>query len=64
MIKRILTSLFLIIGTVIVYSQNLQRLESDATFKGITIGMPIDLIANKLSFDSVVNGDTIIKSEF
>lgn len=58
MIKRILTSLFLIIGTVIVYSQNLQRLESDPTFKGITIGMPIDLIANKLSFDSVVNGDT------
>ena len=58
MIKRILTLLLLIIGVVTVYSQNLQRLESEPTFKGITIGMPIDLIANKLSFDRVVNGDT------
>lgn len=51
--------LFLIIGTITVYSQNIQRLESEPTFKGITIGMPIHSIANKLSFDSVVNGDTM-----
>lgn len=57
MIKRIFTLLFLIIGTITVYSQNIQRLESEPTFKGITIGMPIESIANKLSFDSVVNGD-------
>lgn len=59
MIKRILTLLFLIIGTITVYSQNIQRLESEPTFKGITIGMPIHSIANKLSFNSVVNGDTM-----
>ena len=59
MIKRILTLLFLIIGTITVYSQNIQRLESEPTFKGITIGMPIHTIANKLSFNSVVNGDTM-----
>jgi len=59
MIKRILTLLFLIIGTITVYSQNIQRLENEPTFKGITIGMPIHSIANKLSFNSVVNGDTM-----
>ena len=59
MIKRILTLLFLIIGTITVYSQNIQRLESEPSFKGITIGMPIHSIANKLSFNSVVNGDTM-----
>ena len=59
MIKRIWTLLFLIIGTITVYSQNIQRLESEPTFKGITIGMPIQSIANKLTFNSVVNGDTM-----
>ena len=59
MIKRIFTLLFLIFGVVAVYSQNIQRLESEPTFKGITIGMPIHSIANKLSFNSVVNGDTM-----
>ena len=59
MIKRILTLLFLIIGTITVNSQNIQRLENEPTFKGITIGMPIHSIANKLSFDSIVNGDTM-----
>lgn len=57
--KRLLVSLLLFIGAIIVYSQNIQRLESEPTFKGITIGMPIQSIANKLSFDSVVNGDTM-----
>ena len=59
MIKRISTLLLLIWGVVTVYSQNIQRLESEHTFKGITIGMPIHSIANKLSFNSVVNGDTM-----
>lgn len=59
MIKRISTFLLLIWGVVTVYSQNIQRLESEPTFKGITIGMPIHSIANKLSFNSVVNGDTM-----
>lgn len=59
MIKRIFTLLLLIWGVVTVYSQNIQRLESEPTFKGITIGMPIHSIANKLSFNSVVNGDTM-----
>ena len=57
--KRFLVSLFLFIGAIAVYSQNLQRLESEPTFKGITIGMPIQSIANKLNFNSVVNGDTM-----
>lgn len=59
MIKRVLILLSLIIGTITVYSQNIQRLENEPTFKGITIGMPIHTIANKLSFNSVVNGDTM-----
>ena len=58
MIKRIFNLLLLIFGVVAVYSQNIQRLENEPTFKGITIGMPIHSIANILSFDSVVNGDT------
>lgn len=57
--KKFLVSLLLFIGTIAVYSQNIQRLESEPTFKGITIGMPINSIANKLSFDSVVDGDTM-----
>ena len=59
MVKRVLMSLLLIMGIITVYSQNVERLESEPTFKGITIGMPINSIANKLSFDSVVNGDTM-----
>ena len=59
MIKRIFTLLLLIFGVITVYSQNLERLESEPTFKGITIGMPINSIANKLSFNSVVNGTTV-----
>ena len=59
MIKRIFNLLLLIFGVVAVYSQNIQRLENEPTFKGITIGMPIHSIANKLSFNSVVNGDTM-----
>ena len=59
MIKRIFTLLLLILGVVTVYSQNIERLESEPTFKGITIGMPINSIANKLSFNSVVNGNTM-----
>ena len=59
MIKRIFTLLLLILGVVTVYSQNIERLESEPTFKGITIGMPINSIANKLSFDSVVNGTAV-----
>ena len=59
MIKRISTLLLLIWGVVTVYSQNIERLESEPTFKGITIGMPINSIANKLSFNSVVNGNTM-----
>lgn len=57
--KRYLVSLLLSIGAIAVYSQNIQRLENEPTFKGITIGMPIHSIANKLSFNSVVNGDTM-----
>ena len=60
MVKRVLMSLILIMGIITVYSQNVERLESEPTFKGITIGMPINSIANKLSFDSVVNGDTMV----
>ena len=40
MIKRIFTLLFLIFGVVAVYSQNIQRLESEPTFKGLTIEYP------------------------
>ena len=57
--KRLLVSLLLFTGAIVVYPQNIQRLESEPTFKGITIGMPIQSIANKLNFNSVVNGDTM-----
>ena len=39
MVKRVLMSLILIMGIITVYSQNVERLESEPTFKGITIGM-------------------------
>lgn len=41
------------------YAQNVQRLETNPSFKGISIGMPISSIIDKLTYERTVNGFTL-----
>ncbi|WP_300704546.1 hypothetical protein [Bacteroides sp.] len=58
--KTILFFVFLM-SVFIVYAQGIQQLEAKPSFKGITIGMPISEISNKLSFENSSNGYSIYK---
>lgn len=42
-------------------AQSLQQLESNPSFKGITIGMPISEISSKLSFERSTNGYSVYR---
>ena len=44
------------------YAQNVQRLETNPSFKGISIGMSISSIADELTYDRTVNGFTLYKT--
>ena len=44
------------------YAQNVQRLETNPSFKGISIGMSISSIAVELTYDRTVNGFTLYKT--
>lgn len=44
------------------YAQSVQRLESNPSFKGISIGMPISSIADKLTYEKSVNGFALYKT--
>lgn len=43
------------------YAQGIQNLEDNPAFKGITIGMPVLEISNKLLFEKKVNGYSVYK---
>lgn len=57
--KKILTILFCILCTCNILAQSLRELETNPTFKGITIGMPITDIANILQYVKEVDGKTV-----
>ena len=44
------------------YAQNVQRLETNPSFKGISIGMPISSIADELTYENSVNGFILYKT--
>ena len=46
--KNILLLLSFLMSIFTMHSQNIQQLEAKPSFKGITIGMPISEISNKL----------------
>ena len=53
--------LLLQMGIYSAYAQSVQRLETNPSFKGISIGMPIHSIADKLTYERSVNGFTLYK---
>lgn len=59
--KKILLFFILLVSSFYVYPQNIQQLENKPSFKGITIGMPISEILNKLKIEKSSNGYSIYK---
>lgn len=51
MLKKIFILLLLQVGIYNMYAQNVQRLETNPSFKGISIGMPISSIADELTYE-------------
>lgn len=43
------------------YAQDIQNLEDNPAFKGITIGMPVSEISDKILFEKEVNGYSVYK---
>lgn len=62
MLKKIFILLLLQVGIYNVYAQNVQRLETNPSFKGISIGMPASSIVDKLAYERSVNGFTLYKT--
>lgn len=62
MLKKIFILLLLQMGIYNMYAQNVQRLETNPSFKGISIGMPISSIADELTYDRTINGFTLYKT--
>ena len=44
------------------YAQSVQKLETNPSFKGISIGMPISLIVDELTYERIVNGFTLYRT--
>lgn len=59
--KKIICFFILLMSIFTVYAQNIQQLEANLSFKGITIGMSISEISDKLSFEKSSNGYSIYK---
>ncbi len=54
--KLVLLFIYIICLTTIINAQSLQKLESDPSFKGITIGMLISDVPTKLNLETISNG--------
>ena len=61
MLRKFFILLLLQVGIYNMYAQSVQRLETNPSFKGISIGMPIHSIADKLTYERSVNGFTLYK---
>lgn len=57
--KKTILFFVLLMSVFIVYAQDIQQLEAKPSFKGITIGMPISEMSNKLTFEKSSNGYSI-----
>ena len=61
MLRKFFILLLLRMSVFSMYAQSVQRLETNPSFKGISIGMPIHSIADKLTYERSVNGFTLYK---
>lgn len=59
--KKIVLIFLLLLFGIMSFAQGLQELERNPSFKGITIGMSISEISNKLRYEKTVNGYSIYK---
>lgn len=59
--RKILFLFLVMCYGVVGFAQTIQKLENNPTFKGITIGMPISEISDKIRFENTVNGYSIYK---
>lgn len=59
--KNVLLIFSFLMSVFTMRAQSLQQLESNPSFKGITIGMPISEISNKLSFERSTNGYSVYR---
>lgn len=59
MLKKIFMLLFLQVGILTVCAQSVRKLETNPSFKGISIGMPISSIVDKLTYERTVDGFTL-----
>lgn len=59
--RRMVLFFSLLLNIITIDAQDLQNLESNPSFKGIRIGMPISEIKSKLSFDKINKFFTIYK---
>ena len=62
MLRKIFMLLFMQVGILTICAQSVRKLETNPSFKGISIGMPISSIANKLTYERSVNGFTLYKT--
>ena len=51
--------LFMQVSILTVCAQSVRKLETNPSFKGISIGMPISSIVDKLTYERTVNGFTL-----
>ena len=61
MLRKFFILLLLQVGIYNMHAQSVQRLETNPSFKEISIGMPINSIADKLVYERSVNGFTLYK---
>ena len=62
MLRKIFILLLLQVGIFTMYAQSIQKLETNPSFKGISIGMPISLIVDELTYERIVNGFTLYRT--
>ena len=62
MLRKIFILLLLQVGIYNMYAQSVQKLETNPSFKGISIGMPISSIADELTYERTVNGFALYKT--
>ncbi|MBQ2882416.1 MAG: hypothetical protein IJE43_01375, partial [Alphaproteobacteria bacterium] len=59
MLRKIFMLLFMQVSILTVCAQSVRKLETNPSFKGISIGMPISSIVDKLTYERTVNGFTL-----
>ena len=62
MLRKIFMLLFMQVSILTVCAQSVQKLETNPSFKGISIGMPISSIVDELTYERTVNDFTFYRT--